>query len=641
MESRQRLLEQLLERTNEGFWFIDVNGVTLDVNPAMCAILARDRREVIGKTIFDFVDAENEQIFRREIAARRAGTESTTYELGLQRPSGEVVPCINNASSVWDENGDRAGSIGLWKDVSKLKDVERELLEARANLAEQVEQRTLELKRSEQRLREAHRVARLGSWDLDAEGNLEWSDEVFELFAFNPNEFDGTPASFYRVVHPEDRERVQAQMAHARKHLDRYQCDHRIKHPCGEVRVVRESASVVRDGDGGVQHLSGTVQDITEQVEADQALRQMQKMEAIGQLTGGIAHDFNNLLAVISGAAEFLEMSRVYDHELVESISRAAERGAELTHRMLAYAKQQPLHTSRINFAELVNGMMGLLQRTLGADIDVVLRLDEDLWSASADPGQVEDAILNLALNARDAMPNGGKLTIQCSNEHRQSSEPHPAGAVQGSYVVLKFIDTGHGMSAHALEHATEPFYTTKGANRSGLGLSMIHGFAQQSGGHLSIQSEEGVGTVVELALPRCLNPDETAPVTSDTSVPLGDGEQVLVIEDEPAVGRLVERLLKSLNYIPHVVHDAAQARYALDTGTIYDLILSDVMLPNQISGPEFIEEVKNSTPKIKVLFMSGYSSAERGEQFAKCNPLIQKPFRRGTFARALRQVMQ
>lgn len=644
MVNRERVLEQLVERTHEGFWFIDPGGQTLDVNPAMCQILDRPRDQILGRSIYDFVDAYNREVFQKEIAARRAGTRTGTYEIALQRPSGQNVPCINNASSIWDDNGERIGSIGLWTDISRLKAVESELRVTRESLADRVEQRTAELRESENRLREALRLARLGSWEVEDGGRLTWSDEVFEMFGVDPDTFDGTSETFYRVVHPNDRDRVREETEQAWQHLDRYDTTHRIVRPDGQTRMVRESASVVRGPDGQAQRLSGAVQDITEQVDLEFKLRHAQKMDAIGQLSGGIAHDFNNLLAIILGSAEYMQMQAKYDGELTASIMRAAERGADLTHRLLAYARRQPLQTMQVDLGSLVSGMMDMLRRTLGGAITFDFRFEAGLWKVSADPGQVEDALLNLAINARDAMPGGGNLVIECASARLDEDyvARNPEARV-GDYVVLSVSDNGTGMTDEVRERATEPFFTTKQDGQgTGLGLSMIYGFAQQSGGHLSIYSEHGQGTTVKLYLPRYLGTGDPNRVPAETDVEIGRGEAVLVIEDDVAVGRLAVRLLDSLNYRPTLVGDADAAQGAIDSGGPFDLILSDVVLPGGVSGPSFIERLAETHPDIPVVFMSGYPNvaARKNGFVGSDNILLNKPFRRDQIARVLRDAL-
>ena len=638
---RPAALEQLFERTHEGFWFIDVDGHTIDANPAMCGILGCAIEDLRGKSIFHFVDAENQMIFEREIAARQSGAVTSTYEISITQPSGRRVPCINNASTVFDQSGVPLGSIGLWTDISDQKAIERELRAMQETLADQVDFQTAKLRRSEARLLEALRVARLGSWDIDAEGYLTWSDETYELFGAQKGEMDGTSSLFYERVHPDDRERVRHETQIAWDHGDRYECIHRIVRPGGEIRTVRESAAVIRDAAGITQRLSGTVQDITEQVDAERKLRQAQKMEAIGQLTGGMAHDFNNLLAVITGAAEFLGIEKSYDAELVDTILRTTQRGQDLTARMIAHARQRSAKTERVDMKKLAEGLTGMLRRTLSANILLNVNIHDDLWDVCADGSQIENALLNLAINARDAMPDGGQMDISFFNE----SLPEWTYAkgpldLKGDFVVAQVKDNGTGMPLDVLERATEPFFTTKEPDRgSGLGLSMASGFARQSGGEVRISSDPGSGSCVELRLPRDVSDEEETQSMTTTDAIMGQGEKILIIEDDPAVANLTRRILEGLNYTAIVAGDAREARTALESHGTFDLILSDVVLPNGTNGPAFIRDIRPELPDLKVIFMSGYPalSAETDRDIELGGRLIGKPFRREELARAIR----
>ena len=257
----------------------------------MCRILGMDKDEILGRTVFDFVNEENAAVFERELESRRQGKHATTYEISLTKPDGTQVPCINNATSVFGDDGTRLGSIGLWKDISQQKAVETELRGVRASLAEQVAIQTAELRSREKSLREAHRLARLGNWEVDIQGKVNLSEEAFEIFGISPDNFDNSSRSFNALIHPEDKERVLAETQAAWESSDHYEAVHRILRPTGEVRTIRQSAAIIRNDTGEAQSYGGTVQDITQQVEAEKRCRHAQKMEAIGQLSGGVAHD--------------------------------------------------------------------------------------------------------------------------------------------------------------------------------------------------------------------------------------------------------------------------------------------------------------------------------------------------------------
>ncbi len=373
-------------------------------------------------------------------------------------------------------------------------------------------------------------------------------------------------------------------------------------------------------------------------------LRQAQKMEAVGRLTGGLAHDFNNLLAVIQGNAELLA-DRIgdVDHS-AQTILRAAERGAELTQRLLAFSRQQPLHPQAIDLSALIGDISDLLARTLGETVEITIGGSPNLWRALVDQSQMENALINLAINARDAMPGGGMLTIDCSNvrldENYTAWDP---GALPGDYVLLAVSDTGVGMSGEVQAQVFEPFFTTKDLGQgTGLGLSMVYGFAKQSGGHIAIVSEVGRGTTVKLYLPRSKSVAPAKLTENSNELLRGRGEMVLVIEDDDGVRGLAVKMLENLGYRASAVADAAEGLHALAKKERVDLVLSDVVLPGGMNGPDFAEEARRHYPDLKIIFMSGYPD-KLGRSGGPLGPgvvLLNKPFRRKQLARELREAL-
>ena len=379
---------------------------------------------------------------------------------------------------------------------------------------------------------------------------------------------------------------------------------------------------------------------------SEKRLAEAQKMEAIGQLTGGIAHDFNNLLAVIQGNAELLEQLELSEdaHPITSAIIHATGRGAELTQRLLAYSRKQPLRPEPLNVHALISSMSDIMQRMLGETIVVATRSQGGSWSALADPGQVEAALLNLGINARDAMPDGGKLTIECANVSLdEDSSVDGRDIPAGDYVVLSVTDQGVGMPEEVRKRAFEPFFTTKEVGKgSGLGLSMVYGFAQQSGGQATIYSEEGQGTTVKLYLPRAQAGSDGTAKPQVEAVPRGQGETILVIEDDPDVRMLAEIMLGNLGYNVICAEDAHVARKVVIRKSDIDLVLSDVILPGGTSGPAFAEEIKASNPEMKVIFMSGYpaEAAKRNGFLGSDGVLLNKPFRVAQLARAVKKAL-
>jgi len=384
--------------------------------------------------------------------------------------------------------------------------------------------------------------------------------------------------------------------------------------------------------------------DITEHRQTELALRQAQKMEAVGQLTGGVAHDFNNLLAVILGNTELLQ-DEIGDSRLLASIDRAATRGAELTQRLLAFSRKQTLAPQSINLTELLPGLDDLFHRTLGEPVKILTDVPEDIWPVLADPGQLENALLNLAINARDAMPDGGILQIRCSNMELQEGDIRVGGEVAaGDFVQIAVRDTGSGMPEGMLEHVFEPFYTTKDVGEgSGLGLSMVYGFARQSGGNAEIESELGTGTEVRLLLPRSVVASASDEPIRKKARKRGQGEAILVLEDEPDVRSFTVDALEKLGYRVFEAADANAAMHVLEeeAGNV-DLLLSDVVLPGGISGPEFAAKVKDLHPQLRVIFMTGYTSEPLLKQISTDTNIsvLNKPFRRAVLADAIEDTL-
>jgi signal transduction histidine kinase/ActR/RegA family two-component response regulator len=376
-------------------------------------------------------------------------------------------------------------------------------------------------------------------------------------------------------------------------------------------------------------------------------LRHSQKMEAMGHLTGGVAHDFNNLLAVVLGNLELLSAklgAQSPEYVLASEATIAAERGAALTQRLLAFSRKQKLRPRPIDVGALLEEMRSILESTLGEAIRLEIDAQEDLWLCMADSAQLENAILNLLINARDAMDAGGRIGIEASNLTLDAAGAAThSDARAGSYVAISVRDSGAGIPAKILPRVFEPFFTTKevGAG-SGLGLSMIYGFATQSGGFVSLESELGLGTEVQICLPR-IEAGEDATGDEDLgAIPHGNGELVLLVEDEPMVRRLLASILEGLGYTVTQAEDGAEALAILREDNSVDAILCDVVLPGVYSGPDLIREVARRRPGVKALLISGYASKalERSKAPLENVKLLQKPFKKGELARALRAVL-
>ncbi|KPB28018.1 response regulator [Pseudomonas syringae pv. syringae] len=518
-----------------------------------------------------------------------------------------------------------------------------------------------DLHESEGRLQNALKAGRLGSWVLEAEYlKLTCSDITKSHYGRDEQNTFGYD-DWLAAVYFEDQPRMQSALQRSLDTGVDLIIEYRNIWPDGSLNWVDVRARATRGKNGLVGSLAGVTSDITERKQAEsqlrrlnetleqqveertsqlrhkeEILRQSQKMEAVGQLTGGIAHDFNNMLTGIIGSLELirrrLARGRVEDlNGLIDLGVTSANRAAALTHRLLAFSRRQSLDSRPVEMNHLVNAMDELLQRSVNESIHLQLRLAHDLWTAEADPNQLESALLNLVLNARDAMPDGGTLVVETFNQQldRSFTNAHE-NLLPGDYVVLSVSDNGCGMPETVISRAFDPFFTTKPIGQgTGLGLSMIYGFSKQSHGHVLIKSEVGVGTTVQLFLPRFQGlADEAEQSFQSNAVYAENGETVLIVEDDPAVRALVSEVLGELGYTFIEAGEAADAVPILESGRRIDLLISDVGLPG-MNGRQLADIARQLRPELKVLFITGYAehAAVRGGFLDTGMQLITKPF--------------
>ncbi len=424
-----------------------------------------------------------------------------------------------------------------------------------------------------------------------------------------------------------------------------------------EVRCRRKDGSALEasfsgapliDADERIRGAICVFEDLTHRNAMARALYQAQKMEAVGQLTGGMAHDFNNILGIAVGNLDLVE-EQVADRPavvaLVKSALDALLRGAELTRALLAFARRQPLRPTIVDVADLLAATMRVLSRALGEQVQVVLQIAPGLWPVVADAAQLESAVTNLSINARDAMPGGGRLSIAA---HNVALDDHASSQLQdvepGEYVAIEVSDTGSGMSSEVLVRAFEPFFTTKPPGQgTGLGLSMVYGFAKQSGGHIKLYSEVGVGTTVRLYLPRAMPADGQGRLAETVAAkPRGGRETILVVDDNPDVRRMAEQQLTSLGYRVVQAEHGPDALAMLERTPQVDLLFTDVMMPHGMDGFALAAQARRRWPQLKVLFTSGFpgASVSAGRGLDDSMAFIGKPYRRQELAQAIRQIL-
>jgi PAS domain S-box-containing protein len=512
----------------------------------------------------------------------------------------------------------------------------------------------LSLRQSEAGLAAAQRIAHIGSWERDLhKGTSHWSDETYRILGFTPGQVESHHNALLGVLHPTVREQVEKSMNDALNEAREYDIEYRICLPDGSEKIIHCQAEFVRDELGKPVTLRGTIHDITERKQAEEEktklqsqLLQAQKLESVGQLAGGVAHDFNNLLTVINGYGDLL-LRRLKEgdplREPVAEIRRAGEQGAALTKQLLVFSREQMIEPKPLDVNDLIKESQVMLERLVGEDIQVETILDPSLGFVMSDPGRLHQILMNLAANARDAMPSGGNFTIKTLDVNLGGAKAESLGLTPGRFVRLQLSDTGSGIPKEILERIFDPFFTTKGQGKgTGLGLATVYGVVRQSGGAISVVSEPEQGTTFDIYLPRvemCVL-DCTGAIRSPEN--LHGIETILVVEDRPEVRRLAVDTLQDNGY--HVL-EAAEGREALQvakdhSGPIH-LLLTDVIMPH-MTGKEAAERLRQLRPEIKVLYMSGYAAdviSSRGS-LTSGELYIAKPFSLDSLLTKVREIL-
>jgi PAS domain S-box-containing protein len=558
--------------------------------------------------------------------------DRVAIEYRFRRFDGEYRWMLDSGAPVWGSDGAFAGYIGFCIDITGKKAIEEALRESRSFLEK------------------AQEVAHIGSWvsEMGDTGSLSWSKETHRIFGLSESEFDGRVETFFERVHPEDREPIRQAVQSAVANGGPYSIEHRILRPDGGVRWVHELADIQTDEHRKPLRMIGTVQDITERRALEDQLRHAQKMEAMGRLAGGIAHDFNNLLTAMMGYCDLLRKERLEGEPArgyLEELSKAAERATTLTRQLLTFSRRQVIAPEAVDLGTVVAEMAEILQRLLGEDVILETAVDREAAVVRADRGQMVQVLMNLAVNARDAMPGGGRLRIEIHRRTLGAAEVgEHAGLRPGSYVVLSVADTGIGIDADTRNHLFEPFFTTKGPGKgTGLGLATVYGIVRQSGGAIGVQSEPGMGAAFRILLPLFEGASEKPSARPSAAQPRSRGaETILLVEDEDAVRRMVSENLTRSGY---KVLEARNGEEALSIAGRHPdpihLLLTDVVMPG-MRGGEVAARMIVARPEIQVLFMSGYpdDAAFSGNHALPGAELLEKPFTADMLERRIRDML-
>ena len=500
------------------------------------------------------------------------------------------------------------------------------------------------LRESEARFRSLSAASPIGVFQSDNEGRITYANpRALQIFALSEREALGL--GWLGRIHPDDVDAVMTGWAAALRAGEEYAHEYRLVGPDGAMRWVHCTGAPLRI-DGVAAGTVGTVEDITVRKELEAQLRQAQKMDAVGQLAGGVAHDFNNLLTVvIANAGLAMETLAAGDppHEELQEITRASARAASLTRQLLAFSRKQVLQPRLLDLCEVITGVTPMLERLIGDDISVVTHIASDLGLVRADPGQLEQDLMNLALNARDAMPDGGVLTLRVENLGICEGERSATERVTaGPYVMLTVTDTGCGMTPDVRDRVFEPFFTTKAVGKgTGLGLSTAYGIVEQSGGALWVDTAPGSGTTFHLCFPRVAACRTSESIAMGEEAPPRGAETILIVEDETGVRLLARKILERQGY---AVLDAADGHEALALAAAHrgpiDLVITDMVMPD-LNGRDLSQRLIALYPSVRVIYMSGYTDDEIIRRGLDTNStFVEKPFTVDTLARTVRSAL-
>ena len=624
--------QQYLDMAGVILLALDTSGRITLANRFACAVLGWTESELLGRDWFDTCLAPQARVRIRASFAEVVRGDVPVYSTmePIFTRTGEERLIEWRSTLLHDDRGSVTGTLSSGTDVTERS------------------QAVKALQTAEERMRFALAATGVGIWDIDfASGALRWSETLESQYGLKPGAFGGTLEAFLAGVHPEDQDALRDTMAKANRSGEDFSLLHRALWSDGTVRWLSASGRIHLDDQGEPVRGVGISQDVTEQRRLERQNQQAQKMEAVGQLASGVAHDFNNLLTVILGCAELVALDAAVGPrhgEDLREIIKAALRARGLTQQLLAFSRQQVLQAAPLDLNGLITDMTGMLQRLIGTDIEVRLVLAPRLSLAFADRSQMEQVVMNLVVNARDAMPKGGTVTIETTDARAESSSSfHEEAIMDGEYVVIAVTDTGSGMTKETRNRLFEPFYTTKEPGKgTGLGLSTTYGIVKQSKGYIWVYSEPGKGTTFKVYLPRHNRDAPQGTVAPAVSVAVkAVSETVLLVEQEANVRRLSSGMLSHAGYrvLEAATGDEAENVLTGHSGRI-DLLVTDVVTRG--GGFELFRRLQAQAPALRVLYMSGQTgpAAVRKAGLDGGVPFVQKPFTSGELARQVRAAL-
>jgi two-component system cell cycle sensor histidine kinase/response regulator CckA len=608
-----------------------LDGEVTSWNAAAERIFGYTADEMVGDSIFKLIPEELHEAERSLLEQIRKGEWVEFAEAERIRKDGQRITIALSVSPIRDAQRRVIGASSIKRDVTERKQAEQALAQ------------------SQERLQLALRAVRMGTWHWDlTTGALSWDEGLNQLYGLDTHQVMHRHEEFLERVHEEDRDYVRDAVQRALEGGGDLDCEFRIVQPSGKVRWLADQGRVVRNSAGALRYMTGVCLDVTDRRLMEERLRQAQRMDSVGQLAGGIAHEANNMMSVILGCADYvLQRSDLAEpvRQDVDQIWRAAKRTAGITQQLLAFSRRQMLQPQLLDLNTTVRQLEPILSRALGEGRGVRTHLSPALGQVRADPGQLEQVLINLTLNARDAMEEGGRVTIETMNvtlDAAYASSKSVETLQPGEYAALIVTDTGHGMDRVTLSRIFEPFFTTKGVGQgTGLGLSTVYGIVKQSGGFIWAYSEPGLGTTFKLYFPLVVSTPEIA--TPRNTPPGGLPEEVvLIVEDEPMVRGVMARTLRACGYAVVEAADGNEALKLLEgEKRRVSLIVADVVMPD-IGGREMAARVAQRWPEVPVLFTSGYTGLDvvRRGLLEEGREFLQKPLDPEALARKVREMV-